>query len=177
MKTKPQESGVVWLYNEGEVSPLIGAWTTTGYKYGSDSSFTQSFEATYLKIYSLSQYNVKGGRTFSSQLQISSNFIGKTLRVQGTQTNPLSGVGYDMRASNAYAIISESVVDTNDTQSVSSSGSFPNNIYAWQSIAGASTTINIDISLPITQAGYVSVVAYKGYGGRLDTHITKIWIE
>lgn len=162
----------LYLYNEGVISPVVQDFTTDGYKYG--ESFAQSKESSYLRIYSTSQYNIRGGRTYTTQLKIPQSCVGKTLHVTGTQVNSAAS---DMRNSKAYAFISESVVTTSNTENVISSGSFVNNIHTSQDLLGASTTINIHLTLSITQAGYISIVGYKGYNGNLDMKINKIWIE
>lgn len=164
----------LYLYNEGVISPVVGSFTTDGYKYG--QPFAQSQEDTYLQIISTSPYNFRGGRTFTIQSPIPRSCVGKTLRLSGTQTNQNTGVS-DMRNSYVYAFISDAVVTSSDTESVIDSGSFVDSISDRQLILGANTTINLNLSLAITKTGYVSIVAYKGYNGWLDVKIDKIWIE
>ena len=166
------DSFPMYLYNDGVISHVVQDFTTDGYKYG--ESFAQSKGSSYLRIYSTSQYNIRGGRTYTTQLPIPISCIGKTLHVTGTQVNSAAS---DLRNSKAYVFISESVITTSNTENVISSGSFVNNIQTSQDLLGASTTINIHLTLSITQAGYISIVGYKGYSGNLNMNINKIWIE
>lgn len=176
-----QESGgsqfPLYLYNEGEISSVAGDFTTDGYKYGADSNYEQSKQPEYLGIKSKNSFEYKGGRTFTTQYQIPNSCIGKTLRVIGTQTNTGNTSSTDMRNSFARVYVSSQVVNNSEVQAVADSGCFVDAIYANQAINGKNKTINIDLTLTLTQAGYVSVMAYKGYGGWLDVKISKIWIE
>ena len=166
------------LYDAGVEAPITGGFNTTGYKYGADGKFAQSKDASYLVLQSLSQYNIRGGRTWTTANTIPSNAIGKTLRAIGTVTNTgLSNQNTYIRLYN-----SGNVVDVSDTEDVNESGAFTGAQYAQFDFSTADnvpagTTKSFDISLPISFAGYVSVMFYKGYNGYIVVHVDKIWIE
>ena len=169
----------LYLYNEGVISPIIGDFNTTGYKYGADSAFAQSKASTYLRLRSTSQYNLRGGRTWTGNNALPSQYIGKTLHCTGNMTNQQ----LNNRRTFFRLYLSESVVDASDTEDVGNSGAFVNATYSNFQFSGsdadvpAETTKTFDISLPITQAGYVSVMFYKGFTGQIDVHVENIWIE
>lgn len=165
------------LYDAGVEAPITGGFNTTGYKYGADNQFAQSKDASYLVLQSLSQYNISGGRTWTTANTIPSNAIGKTLRAIGTVTNTLAA------SRNTYVRLynSENVVDASDTEDVNESGAFISAQYTQFDFSTtdvpAGTTKSFDISLPITFAGYASIMFYKGYMGYIEVHVDKIWIE
>lgn len=175
MRSK-KASSVISLYDTGVEASITGGFNTTGYKYGADNIFTQSKDASYLVLQSLSQYNFHGGRTWTTTNRIPSNAIGKTLRATGTVTNT--------RLANRKTYVrlynSENVVDASSTENVDDSGAFVDAQYAqfdFGTDVPAGTTKSFDISLPITFAGYVSVMFYKGYNGYIVVHVDKIWVE
>jgi len=173
-----EESGPIWLYNQGEEADITGGFNTTGYKYGASDQFAQSKGATYLVLQSLSQYNLRGGRTWTTANTIPSNAIGKTLRATGTVSNTR------VVNRNTYVRLynSENVADASSTENVNNSGAFVGAQYTQFNFSiptdvPAGTTKSFDISLPITFAGYVSVMFYKGNNGYIVVHVDKIWIE
>ena len=166
------------LYDTGVEAPVTGGFNTTGYKYGAANHFTQSKGAAYLVLQTLSQYNIHGGRTWTTKNRIPSKAIMKTLRATGTITNT------EYVNKNTYVRLynSENVVDASSTENVNNSGAFVGAQYAQFDFSTATetpagTTKSFDISLPITFAGYVSVMFYKGYNGYIIVHVDKIWIE
>lgn len=165
------------LYDAGVEAPITGGFNTTGYKYGADNLFAQSKDASYLVLQSLSQYNIRGGRTWTTANRIPSNAIGKTLRATGTVTNT------ELANKNTYVRLynSENVVDASDTEDVNESGAFISAQYTQFDFSTndvpAGATKSFDISLPITFAGYASIMFYKGYMGYIEVHVDKIWIE
>lgn len=171
-------SSIISLYDTGIEAPITGGFNATGYKYGVDGAFTQSKGASYLVLQSLSQYNIHGGRTWTTTNTIPSNAIGKTLRATGTVTNTAN----NSKRTFVRLYNSGNVVDASDTESVDNSGAFVGAQYAQfdfslETDVPAGTTKSFDISLPVTFAGYVSVMFYKGYTGNIVVHVDKIWIE
>lgn len=177
----PSESGPIWLYNEGEVSPIIGGWNTTGYKYGSDAYFPQSIQPTYLQLGPTNQYNNKGGRTFTSNNRLPASLIGKTLHVVGTMGITMVAGGRDTYA---YVFISDDVVDDSSKQFVGQTGAFvAPKIYKYFAFTSGTVSVPVntvkdfELVLPITQDGYLSVCFYKGHNGQITTKFMKIWAE
>lgn len=169
-------SSVISLYDTGVEASVTGGFNTTGYKYGASNQFTQSKGTAYLVLQSLNQYNIRGGRTWTTTNPIPSNAIGKTLRATGTVTN----TGFSNKSTYVRLYNSENVVDASSTENVDDSGAFVDAQYAQFDFGNdvpAGTTKSFDISLPITFAGYVSVMFFKGYNGNIVVHVDKIWIE
>ncbi len=156
-------SGKIWLYRNGVISPLIGDFITDGYQYG--PSFSQTKGETDLMIAATSPYNIRGGRTFTGLNPIPAKYIGKTLHCKVTLCNV-------QRASFARLYLSENVVSVSDVENVNDSGAFINSAFS-------EVTMNdtVDLSLPVTQAGYLSVMMYKGYPGLVSAEFEEIWIE
>lgn len=177
MRSK-KASSVISLYDTGVEAPITGGFNTTGYKYGASDKFTQSKGASYLVLQSLNQYNIRGGRTWTTTNRIPSNAIGKTLRATGTVTN----TGNVSKNTYVRLYNSENVVDASSTENVNNSGAFIDAQYTQFDFSTATdvpagTTKSFDISLPVTFAGYVSVMFFKGYNGYIIVHVDKIWIE
>lgn len=171
--------GPIWLYNQGVEAPLSGGFNTTGYKYGASNMYTQSKGATYLVLQALSQYNIRGGRTWTTSQQIAASMVGKTLHCSGTVSNTAG----ENRSTFVRLYRSENVIDASSTENVDSSEAFVNAQYANFQFSGsteivpAGTTKTFDLSLQIAAPGYVSVMFYKGYLGYIVVRIDKIWIE
>lgn len=171
MAKKPSDP--VWLYKDGVTSPIIGGWNNAGYKYG--SAFAQSQDATKLRIYSTSQYNNRGGRTFTTNLQIPADFINKSIHVKGSITiTTLAG-----RNNKGYVFISETVQDASSTEDVASSGAFTNAIskYFESDNMAIGTTKTFELVIELTKVGYLSLVGYKGYNGYVTVNFEEVWVE
>ena len=178
MTARGGKSFPIYLYNNGVTSPIIGDWNTTGYQYGSDVHFGQSKDSTALCIHANSIYSIKGGRTYTGDNPIPTRFVGKTLHIKGYWE--LNGELAGGRAYDAYAIISDSVQNASSEQDVLTSGAFTNGISAVSSVTtdmSAGTTLPFSFILPITKAGYVSLVMYKGYNGLIYAYFQEVWIE
>ena len=178
MAARGGESFPLYLYNNGATSPIIGDWNTTGYRYGADSNFGQSKGSTELCVYTSNKYSVKGGRTFTGDNPIPARFVGKNLHVKGYWK--LNGDVTGGRIYDAYAIISDSVQNASATQDVLTSGAFTNGISAVTRVTtdmSVGATKPFSFTLPITKAGYVSLVMYKGYNGLIYAYFQEVWIE
>ena len=173
------ESGPIWLYNNGVTSDLIGGWNSVGYKYG--SNFGQSIGATALNLYATTKWNNKGGRTYTGNNPLPEAFIGKTLHVKGNfkMNGDLNGG----RSSYVYAFISESVQDVSNVESVTASGAFIDEIHTSKLCVQSGhemnpgDVINFEMVLPITKDGYLSLVFFKGYSGLLYSYFREVWVE
>lgn len=168
------DSFPLYLYNEGVISPVVGDFNTDGYKYA--TQFSQSKQPDYLYITATSLYNIPGGRTWSGNIPISAKYIGKTLKCSG-----VVGVTGDVAGGRSYVFLYLSDSVTNDSSNISplDSTAFENeshvSFYTGELTAGQSKTFTL--SLPITKDGYVSVVMFKNYNGKMYTMFQKIWIE
>lgn len=170
------ESGRVQLYNRGITSYIIGGWNTDGYKYG--TSFNQAEEPTSLRLYATNPFNYHGGRTYTSNNILPTEFIGKTLHVTGYLI--LTGTINGGRQSGVYVFISDSVQDSTSVDDVSASGAFDGEIHKsvimTQNIE-ANIPVPFEIVLPLTKSGYLSFVMYKGYNGFFNAYFEEAWIE
>lgn len=169
-----EDSGIVWLFNNGTTSSVAGGWNESGYKYG--TAFAQAITINSLHVYSTSKWNNRGGRTYTTNNRLPANLIGKTLVVKGT----LEASGStDIRTTAIYLYISETVTDASSVEDVRSSGAFTNEIHSSKVYSNSDTvgTYNFEVRLPITQTGYVSMVGYKGNTGTYHFYFKEVYAE
>ncbi len=172
---KPDRAGIIWLYRNGVISPIIDSFDTSGYQYG--AHFSQSIRQADLYITATSQYNIRGGRTWTATNPIPSACIGMSLHCTGYIGNQ------SMSTRNGFTrmYLSEAVHTVSDTESVASSGAFENATYAEENTfitdTSAGTEKSFHLVLPIVKSAYLSLMMYKGYNGTNYTVFQEIWIE
>ena len=168
--------GKIWIYQNGVVSPIIGNFSDNGYQYG--SPFSQSKRETDLFITSTSPYNIRGGRTWTGNRTIPPVLIGRTLRCTGH----LGSNQYDNRIAFVRMYLSGEVATVSSEEDVSTSGAFLQSTYVEAAVdfnhpLAENTNFAFDLSLPITQPGFLSLMLYKGYSGLVYASFESIWIE
>lgn len=163
-----------YLYKDGVISPILGGFNTTGYKRD-PNRYGQDIENDALYIYSLDQFTNPGGRTFTSDNALPTSMVGKTLHVKGIVSNTSGNGG----RSYIYFFVSETVTDDSSAVSPTNSSAFTNSIYksyyTGDMASGASK--EFELSTELTQGGYLSLVMYKNYNGKLSVRFKEVWVE
>ena len=164
-----------WLYRNGSVSPVIGSFVPDGYQYG--ALFSQSMRQADLYITATSQYNIRGGRTWTAANPIPSACIGMSLHCTGYIGNQ------SMSTRNGFTrmYLSEAVHTVSDTESVADSGAFEHAAYAEENAfmteTAPGTEKRFHLVLPILKSAYLSLMMYKGNNGTNYAVFQEIWIE
>ena len=172
---EPETIKKTWLYKNGVVSPVIGSFVPDGYQYG--THFSQSMRSADLYITATSQYNLRGGRTWTGEKPFPEAFVGKTLHCTGFIGNQA------MSTRNGFTrmYLSGAVHTVSDTENVASSGAFENATYAEENAfmtdTAAGTGKSFHLVLPIVKSAYLSLMMYKGYNGTNYAVFQEIWIE
>lgn len=165
----------IWLYRNGVVSPIIGSFDTSGYRYG--AHFSQSMRQADLFITSTSQYDIHGGRTWTGTNPIPAACAGRSLHCTGYIGNQSSYT----RKGFTRMYLSDAVHTVSDTENVAASGAFENAVCAEENAFMADTapgTVkHFHLVLPIIRSAYLSLMMYKGYNGTNYAVFQEIWIE
>ena len=172
---EPNSINKIWLYRNGVISPILGSFDSSGYQYG--GSFSQSMREEDLYITATSQYNIRGGRTWTGTNPIPAACVGKALHCTGYIGNRT------LTTRNGFTrmYLSETVHTVSDTENVAESGAFENAVYAeedaFMTDTASGTEKRFHLVLPIMKSAYLSLMMYKGNNGTNYAAFQEIWIE